>query len=42
MGFWCMTPCGQMDSCLLFEDNTLVTVMKIQGVITEVTIKHRT
>jgi hypothetical protein len=33
-----MTSCSQVDGCLLFEDKTLVTVMKIQGVTTEVTV----
>jgi hypothetical protein len=33
-----MKSCSQMDGCLLFEDKTLVTVMTIQGVTTEVTV----
>jgi hypothetical protein len=40
MGFWCVTlrVCSQVDGCLLSEDKTLLTVMKVQSVAPQVTV----
>jgi len=40
VGFWCVTSCSKVDGCLLFEDETLVTVMNMHGVTTEVTVRY--